>query len=656
MSEDKPAIVEMVFALDASKDYFAIPYPNDLRRHPDGTVDRKNFPAPWYHPLSIHYRTLSDRMDGFGICESAFFRFSGKIDAPLPGPEDSVKPDSPVFLVNIEPTSPGYGQRVPVFCHFHAHKSGPLKNLLAICPFPGFVLREKTRHAVIVMRSLDKSVSCSKILVDLLAGKNPGGQLGPKAVEVYKPLVQFLKSKNIPASEVIAATVYTTGEPSMPLRRIMQFVESHPVLKIDAPLKPYAEHPGFYALQGSYTAPQYQTGTGSQLAVGGKIFYGKDGLPLVTRQEQIPIKVMVPKGKMPPKGFPLVIYLHGGGNTSIEFLDHYILSPDNQFTPGAGPARTFASQGIGGVGLALVKNPERYGKMGKRGRTAEVPFYNFWRGDVMVGNHLQSASDCAFLLRLMREIVIDPGLCPETDASASPDKKIRFDPKFFFAMGFSLGGTVLGAWAGVEPGIIAAIPCGASGHWGMLIRNFTAVPAKPWFFAWLTGGSPSEEMDARWPVLSLVQAVLEPCDTITFAPFVYKRPLPGQAPKNVYLAVGRNDFYTKAVTQNAILTALHLPLAGPMVEPSILVNQRLMGYAKSLEFPVSQNVSSEDGRKVTAAVLQYQPDTWTNEGHNVNHNLPETRHQYGWFLRTLIDSGVAIIPAPAPEGSPLKTK
>jgi hypothetical protein len=518
------------------------------------------------------------------------------------------------------------------------------------------VLREKTQHAVIVKRSLDPALAPSKTLTDLLCGINPGGKLGERAKEIFEPLVNFLKYKKIDSDEIAAATVYTTGEPSMPLRRIMQFVEKHATLKIDAPLTLYAEHPGFYALQGTYTAPQYQTGTGSQLASGGKVLFDKEGMPVVQRSEKIPIKIVVPKGKMPARGFPMVEYLHGGGNTSIEFLDHFIISPTNQFTPGAGPARAFAAMGIGGVGMGLVKNPERYGKMGKSGRFAEVPFYNFWRGDVLVTNHWQCVSDCAFLLRLMREIEIDPGLCPQTDASASKDGKIRFDPANFFAMGFSLGGTVLGSWAGVEPGIKATIPCGASGHWGMLIRNFTAVPSKPFFFAWLTGGKMSEEMDARWPVLSLIQAVLEPCDTTTFGPFVYRRPLPGQAPKNVYLAVGGNDFYTKAITQNALITAIGLPLAGPIREESLLLNERLMGFDKPLNFPVSQNVQSEDGRKATAAVLQYEPDSWTHEGHNVNHNLSVTKYQHGWFLRTLIDTGVAIIPEPQSEGAPLKLK
>jgi len=270
----------------------------------------------------------------------------------------------------------------------------------------------------------------------------------------------------------------------------------------------------------------------------------------------------------------------------------------------------------------------------------------------MVGNHWQAGADNSVLLRLMRRLEIDPALCPATDASAAPGGMIRYDSRNYFAMGFSMGGTILGSWAGVENGFKASIPAGPSGHWGLLIRNFTGVPAKPYFFAWITGGRPKDPMDSRWPTISIIQAVLEPCDTITYGPHIIRRPFPGHDPKNVYLAVGRNDYYTKTITQNAVITSLGLPLAGPMLNDEIKLTQGLQGYDQPLEFPVSQNMETEDGRRVTAAVLQFEPDTWTNEGHNVDYNLTETKHQYGCFLRSLADLGVATIPAPGPEQDP----
>ncbi len=649
------AKVEMVFSLQPAADYFAIPYPSDLHRYPDGRVDRANFPMPVGNALTMHYRKVADKADGFGLSESAFIRFSGKLEASrLPPVEATIKPDSPIVLVNIDRASPGFGEHIPVSCYFHVHKSGPLKNLLAVSPYPGFVLREKTTYAVIVMRGLDPNLAQPKVLEELLAGKNPGGSFGAKAVQIYEPLVRFLKEKDIGSDQVAAATVFTTGDPTAGLRKLMDYVHALPAGALDEPLLPYRDAPTYYAFKSAYVSPQFQTGQGSQLVRGGKIFWDRAGKPMVQRQEKVPIVLVVPKGKMPAKGFPLVIYLHGGADTTDEYLDHYIMNQEHQFTIGEGPARTFAAQGIAGVTMAIVKNPERYRGITSKGRLAELPFYNFIRPEVMIANHEQACADASVLLALMKNISIDPKLCPGTDASASPDGRIHFDPSLFFSMGLSMGGTILGIWSGVEPGFRASIPAGASGHWGLLMRNFTQIPAKPQFFAWLTGAKSSEEMDSRWPVISLLEAALEPCDTIIYAPHVFQRPFPGVPAKNVYMAVGDNDYYTKPVTQDAIITALGLPLAGAALWPTILANERLMGYDAPLQYPVAGNATSERGEKVTAAAVQFFPDPITKEGHWIDYNLPEARHQYGCFLRTLIDTGTATIVAPAPEGSPCR--
>jgi hypothetical protein len=647
------AQIKMVFDFENNKDYFSIPYPNDLHRRDDGTVDRSHYPVPKTNPLSKNYRKIADGMDGFGTTESVFIRFDGVIDNNyLPVFTDTVLKDSPVFLVNIDKSSVGYGERVPVDCYFHSRQKGPLKNLLAMCPYPGFVLRENTVYAAVVMKSLSPDLVPSDYIQSLLEGENSGGYLDEKTVSIYKPFAEYLADQDIPKEEVAAATVYTTGDPTKKLRDIISYIDSLPTSELDAPLKPYRDHPSFYALKSSVTAPQFQTGKGSQLVKGGKVFFEPDGKPIVQRYEKIPIVVMVPKGKMPPGGFPLVIYLHGGSNTSDEFLDHIIKSKDNQFTPGEGPARTFAEQSIAGVSSAIVKNPERYTKLGAHSRLAEMPFYNFFRGDVLTANHWQAGADNTLILKMMMEMEVDPGLCPETDAFASSNGKIKFDKSNLSAMGFSMGGTILGSWSAVEPRLKATIPSGGSGHWGLLIRNFSAVPAKQYFFSWVTNGKKDELMDHRWPTISIIQAALEPCDTITYGPHVARRPFPGHEPKNVYLAVGANDFYTKAITQNALAISLGLPIAGEVREKSIVPAIGLLGYGLPHGYPLQLNIPVEGGEKVTGALLQYEPDTWTNEGHNVNYNLSETKHQYGCFLRTLADDGVAVIPAPGDEGTP----
>ena len=223
------ADIKMVFDLDHKRDYFAVPYPNDLHRRTDGTVDRSDFPVPETNPLSVNYRKIADGMNGFGTTESVFIRFDNKIDNKyIPSLADTVLKDSPVFLVNIDKSSVGYGERVPVDCYFHDHKRGPLKNLLAICPYPGFVLRENTIYAAVVMNSLCPGLKTSDIILSLLNRKNPGSALGENAAAIYNPLADYLDDMGIDKKNVAAATVYTTGDPTKKLRGIISYIDSLP--------------------------------------------------------------------------------------------------------------------------------------------------------------------------------------------------------------------------------------------------------------------------------------------------------------------------------------------------------------------------------------------------------------------------------------------
>ncbi len=65
ISSAPAARVEMVLSLNKSRDYFSIPYPNELHRNDDGTVDRARFPVPLSSLLSVHYRKLAHSMEDF---------------------------------------------------------------------------------------------------------------------------------------------------------------------------------------------------------------------------------------------------------------------------------------------------------------------------------------------------------------------------------------------------------------------------------------------------------------------------------------------------------------------------------------------------------------------------------------------------------------
>ena len=108
-----------LFTLDAPReDFYALPFPNDLRRSPDNQLDLSEFPTNSF--LMEQYRdAAAASLDGFGLSQTIYVRFSDAIDiTTLPTPDTSRLPDASVFLVNIDKTSPRFGEKIPVITTF----------------------------------------------------------------------------------------------------------------------------------------------------------------------------------------------------------------------------------------------------------------------------------------------------------------------------------------------------------------------------------------------------------------------------------------------------------------------------------------------------------------------------------------------------------
>src|SRR5262245_10712051 len=78
-------------------DFYALPFPNDLRRHEDGKLDLSEFPTN--SMIAITVRDIAERdLDGFGLNQAMFARFSDPLDpASLPTPADSITDKASVY-------------------------------------------------------------------------------------------------------------------------------------------------------------------------------------------------------------------------------------------------------------------------------------------------------------------------------------------------------------------------------------------------------------------------------------------------------------------------------------------------------------------------------------------------------------------------------
>ena len=130
---------EPLDAPTATRDFYAIPFPNDLRLAADGTVDLTSYPRTTGE-IATYVDAMDHHLQGFGEKAGAFFRFDAPLD-PASLPADyaaSLAPGSTVFIVDITPASPTYDRRTPVKTRFTPLTYdfiGP--NWIAAIPMPG---------------------------------------------------------------------------------------------------------------------------------------------------------------------------------------------------------------------------------------------------------------------------------------------------------------------------------------------------------------------------------------------------------------------------------------------------------------------------------------------------------------------------------------
>src|SRR5437016_2510827 len=100
-------------------DFYALPYPNDLRRNADGTLDLSLFPT--HSNIADQYRMAAQTLDGFALNAAMFVRFSDLVDqASLSDPISSTLDGASVYLVNVDGNSSKLGEKTPIIAHFRA--------------------------------------------------------------------------------------------------------------------------------------------------------------------------------------------------------------------------------------------------------------------------------------------------------------------------------------------------------------------------------------------------------------------------------------------------------------------------------------------------------------------------------------------------------
>lgn len=581
----------------SNADFYALPFPNDLRRHTDGTLDLSAFPAKVQ--IVQEYRdAAAAALDGFGLNTTAFARFSAPIDpATLPDIAGSTQPGASVYLVDIDPASPKKDARIPAIVHFLADPRGTAgENNLSARPYPGFSFEEGTIYAlVITSRVHDTTGAPVEATAAFTKELHAGG--------AYKPLADWLAAN---PDDVVDAAVFTTQHAT----RIVPALRKG-VLGTPAPVATgiqIVRGAVFELVTGMYPAPNFQVGTVpySNANGGGNIVVGSDGVAVVQRTENLRFAMTTPLTPMPATGWPIVLYQHGTGGDWMSFIQD-------------GTAQRLVNQGLAVISMDQVLHGPR-----NPGGDPEVDFFNVANPQAIRDNIMQGTADAFSQLRLVQGFAIPDGA-----------STITVDPTKVYFFGHSQGSETGPGFVAFEPTLKGAVLSGCAGLVYMAVLYKKSPGDLAGAVETLIRDEPYDEDN---PTLALLQMWMEHSDPLNYAHLMVREPIAGNSPRDIFQTEGFTDTYAPNPGIEAFATAL----GGDLVKTADvkdLPGIDLRGRA-IVTPPITDNLGS-----VTAVLAQYKQKSGS-DGHFVVFDIPAAQQQSSQFLGTLAATGHATVVVP----------
>lgn len=636
--------------LTAASSFYDLPYPGDLRLDDDGHIDHAGFPAPPGNRVLRPVLALASLRRLSPVTPFAYFRFDG----PL-GPrraEDTIPatPDGAVLLICIDPESPDYGKLFPTVASTPPPDTYVPEHLLGVAAPPGLVLPPDSTYAFVVLRSLrdasGRLLGVPESFARLRASETPDGALAAKAVDTYAPLWPALSAAGVDLTSVAAATVFTTGDSVAELADLSDRLRQlYPIelrgLRVDP--DDGAAHDRFCDLQGEAVMPMFQRGVPA-FDRDGLFVYGDDGLPLVQREETVPLTLALPKSPMPADGYPLMIYFHGTDGLSDQVIDRGpVTEIGGERAKGLGPAYVLAAQGFASFGAALPLNPQRYdGPIGISDRV----YLNIANLGAYGDTFRQMTIEQRLLLDALARLEIPPEVVAACDLpEASGSGSYRVSTTHVVAMGQSLGGQIVNMVGAVDPRVVAVAPSGSGGYWSLTVLAAEFAPGLPANQAIALLLQVPEVRDHLHPGLQLVQSVFEPAEPVVYAARLARDPLPGHPARSIYQPVAIDDPGFPNVIYDAMALASGTQQAGDVLHAGLQDALALDERAGVLTYPVRGNLRSRNGDTYTGVVVQYQSDGIL-DGHHIVAQLDEVKSQYACFLRSVFDGAPGTVQAP----------
>jgi hypothetical protein len=641
-------VVSSKLELDAALEggsFFDFPYPSDVRTI-DGRPDLAGFPSAG-KPAFEGLRKGAAERAGFPVVASAFFRFDGPLAPRASDAVIAAKPSAPILLVDVDPKSPERGRLFPVVAFTPGADAYTPENLLAVGARPGIVLHPRRTYAFVVKSDVGAEggarVVPPRALGALLAGEAPAGPRGARARDVYRPLAETLDALAIPKGDVVAATVFTTGDAVAENADLAaRLAKKHPRAIANLALEPDPQglFPRFCHVRGTIAFPQFQTGK-PPFDTGGTFATGDDGLPVVQREETAQVSLTFPRGPMPAGGHPLVVYFHGSGGVARELVDGG--DPVTAEEAKRWPAHVLAGKGFAMAGASLPASPERW-----PGADA-FAYLNLNNPVALRDTFRQGIVEQRIFFDALAALAVPKEVLAGCAGASLPagESAYRFSLERLTVQGQSMGGMYTNLVGASDPRIGAVVPTGAGGFWTYFVLRTPKVPGAATLLGLILGTQ--QRLDALHPAMALTEAALEPVDPMASVPRLARRPLEGHPVRPIYEPVGAGDSYFPTPIYDAMALAYGHPRAGDEVWPTLREAQSLVGLDAPAAYPVRANARSENGALYTGIVVEYAPPAGA-DGHTIYRRVDAVLHQYACFHESFHASGAAVVPPPgAPD-------
>lgn len=599
--------------------FFDAPFPIETRRRENGSLRVADVPDRGNGLVGQLLDLLEEGTEGFATNAAIFVPFDGPLDpTSLPDLAGSLEDDASVFLIDLET-----GTRIPIEVEQSFGDTYTADHTLVALPFPGAVLRPQALHALVVTDAVqsESGLERADALIDLSEGVVPPG--AELAADAFAELFAWVDSSSLSREQVVAATVFTTGDPFSRLRRARDdAAAADPGAIADVVL--LEEFDDYCAIGATMQMPIYQRGPMPyREPPSGRLVTDATGALELQESQPIELVLTLPKTEMPTEGYPLVLYAAGSGGVARQVIDRTEIAMGE--TTGLGPALHYARQGIAAAGFAAPLSGDR----SPDESDGTLHFWNFQNLGAFRGNLEQAALDITSVINTLEDLRIDATLCPGGTGRA------RYDTSHLYLQGHSTGGSIASIAIALEPRLRGAVISGSGGSWIYNVAQSTVelgegVLLRLAVFAATQLGRVADD-PTRFDIdLSLFQTTLASFEVMSWGRVTA---LETEAPRDVLFIGGVIDTFHEPRLINSQGMSLGATMALPTAEPTWESEFALVGL-DGADPPLSANVNGS-----TVVMMQREETRDDVNGHYVPFEHDDVKQRFACFIASDVRDG-----------------